>query len=153
MSRLFLFQRKGAKWQWRREKNRVVFCAPASLRLCVKSPFLLQSPAMATAFVIHPDDNVATLLDDAGAGPIHLTGASAQDTLTARDPIPHGHKMATRDVPQGRAILKYGIRIGHATGNIRAGEWVHLHNMASDFDERAATLDVTTGAPTDTRYE
>jgi hypothetical protein len=108
---------------------------------------------MATAFCIHPDDNVATLLDDAGAGPIHLTGESAHDTLAALDPIAHSHKVATRDVPQGGAILKYGIRIGHATRDIRAGEWVHLHNMASDFDERAATLDVATGAPTDTRYE
>lgn len=108
---------------------------------------------MATAFVIHPDDNVATLLDDAGAGPIDLTGASAQIALTALEPIHHGHKMALRNVPQGGAILKYGIRIGHATRDIRAGEWVHLHNMASDFDERAATLDVTTGAPTDTRYD
>lgn len=108
---------------------------------------------MAHAFVIHPDDNVATLLDDAGAGSITLTGASAHDTLTARDPIAHGHKIALRDVPQGGAILKHGIRIGHATRDIHAGEWVHLHNMASDFDERAATLDVNTGAPTDTRYE
>lgn len=114
---------------------------------------LIQSPAMATAFVIHSSDNVATLLDDAGAGPIYLTGASEQDAVIALDTIHHGHKVATRDVPQGGAILKYGIRIGHASRDIRAGEWVHLHNMASDFDERAATLDVTTGAPTDTQYE
>jgi hypothetical protein len=108
---------------------------------------------MANAFCIHPDDNVATLLDDAGAGPIHLTGTSEQDAIVARDPIQHGHKVALRAVVQGGAIIKYGIRIGHASCDIRAGEWVHLHNMASDFDERAATLDVTTGAPTDTRYE
>lgn len=114
---------------------------------------LIQSPAMANAFVIHFDDNVATLLDDAGVGIVNLIGATAQSTLTARDPIPHGHKVALRDVPQGGAILKYGIRIGHAARDIRAGDWVHLHNMASDFDERAATLDVNTGAPTDTRYE
>ena len=114
---------------------------------------LIQSPAMANAFCIYPDDNVATLLDDAGAGPISLIGATAQTSMTARDPIAHGHKVATRDVPQGGAILKYGIRIGHAVRDIRAGDWVHLHNMASDFDERAATLDVNTGAPTDTRYE
>jgi hypothetical protein len=108
---------------------------------------------MANAFCIHPSDNVATLLDDASAGSIHLTGAIEQDSVTALEPIHHGHKVATRDVPQGGAILKYGIRIGHAARAIRAGEWVHLHNMASDFDERSASLDVTTGAPTDTRYE
>ncbi len=108
---------------------------------------------MANAFCIHPDDNVATLLDDTGAGLIHLTGASGQDTVIAREPIHHGHKVALREVAQGGAIIKYGIRIGHASCDIHAGEWVHLHNMASDFDERAATLDVTTGAPTDTRYE
>lgn len=108
---------------------------------------------MANAFVIHPDDNVATLMDDAGAGPIELIGASAHDTIVAHAPISYGHKVALRDVSQGGAILKYGIRIGHATCDIHAGEWVHLHNIASDFDERAATLDMTTGAPTDTRYE
>ena len=114
---------------------------------------MIQSPAMANAFCIHPSDNVAILLDDAGAGPIHLTGASKQPSIDAREPIHYGHKVALCSVAQGGAIIKYGIRIGHATCDIHAGEWVHLHNMASDFDERAATLDVTTGAPTDTRYE
>ncbi len=108
---------------------------------------------MANAFVIHPDDNVATLMDDADAGPVNLIGVSASDTIMALDPVSYGHKVALRDVSQGGAILKYGIRIGHATCEIRAGEWVHLHNIASDFDERAATLDMATGAPTDTRYE
>ena len=44
-------------------------------------------------------------------------------------------------------------RIARATKDIRAGEWVHLHNIRSVYDERSSHLDVMTGAPKDTRYE
>jgi altronate hydrolase/altronate dehydratase small subunit len=50
-------------------------------------------------------------------------------------------------------VIKYGVRIGHATEPIAVGDWIHLHNCASDLDERSNTLEVTTGAPTDTIYE
>ena len=40
-----------------------------------------------------------------------------------------------------------------ATREIEAGRWVHLHNLASSFDERSSSLDVHTGAATDTKYE
>ncbi len=46
--------------------------------------------------------------------------------------------------------MKYGVSIGYATTPIRAGQWVHLHNCASYFDERSNTLDGQTGAPTET---
>jgi altronate dehydratase small subunit len=52
----------------------------------------------------------------------------------------------------GGAVVKYGVRIGHATQAIQRGAWVHLHNLASDFDERSGTLDLHSGAPTDTAY-
>jgi len=39
--------------------------------------------------------------------------------------------------------------IGEATKPIRVGDWVHLHNMKSRFDERSNTLDASTGAPTE----
>jgi hypothetical protein len=43
--------------------------------------------------------------------------------------------------------------IGSASRDIAPGEWVHLHNCVSRFDERSKTLDVQTGAVTDTIYE
>jgi len=46
-------------------------------------------------------------------------------------------------------VVKFGARIGRATRPIAAGEWVHLHNLASDLDERSGSLDLHTGAPGD----
>jgi len=106
---------------------------------------------MATAFQIHPDDNVATLLADAD-GVVEVRGAGAQ-SLTVRERIPASHKVALRDIAAGEAVIKFGVRIGHATQLVPRGAWVHLHNLASDLDERSGTLDLHSGAPTDTVYE
>jgi len=103
-------------------------------------------------FQVLPQDNVATLIDDAPAGPVDLLGPG-RAPLRAAQAIPAGHKIALRDVAAGEAIIKYNTRIGHATAPIARGDWVHLHNLASDLDERSGTLDLHSGAPTDTRYE
>ena len=113
--------------------------------------------AMATArcFRIHSDDNVATMLDDAAAGAtVDVLGSDSQSpTLIAAEAISLGHKIALRDLAKGDPVIKFGVQIGHATRAIQRGQWVHLHNLASDFDERSATLDLHTGAATDTKYE
>lgn len=56
---------------------------------------------------IHPDDNVAILLEGSRAG----------------------HKVAVRPIFKGEPVLKYGYPIGVATQDIAAGEWVHTHNL------------------------
>ena len=101
------------------------------------------------AFQIQIDDNVATLLDDANAGEIEILGARL-DRIHSLESIPHGHKIALRTIAANEAIMKFGVRIGHATKSISQGAWVHLHNIASDLDERSTTLDLHSGAPTDT---
>ena len=103
-------------------------------------------------FQVQLRDNVATMIEDAVAGPVQLLGA-APGEITAGENIPHGHKIALRDIATGDAVVKYGVRIGHATQPIERGAWVHLHNLASDLDERSGTLDLHSGAPTDTVYE
>ncbi|HTY89181.1 MAG TPA: UxaA family hydrolase [Candidatus Acidoferrum sp.] len=100
-------------------------------------------------FQIKSQDNVATLIDDAPAGPVEIIGAGRRQTA-AGEPIARGHKMALADIAAGSAVIKFGARIGHATQAINSGAWVHLHNLASDLDERSATLDLRSGAPTDT---
>jgi len=45
--------------------------------------------------------------------------------------VPAGHKIALRDIPKGTAVVKYGYPIGVATADVRAGEFVHTHNLAS----------------------
>ena len=104
------------------------------------------------SFQIRPEDNVATLIDDAEAGVVDVLGAT-RGQLATTEKINVGHKIALRDIAAGEPIIKYGVRMGHATKPIPRGAWVHLHNLASDMDERSNTLDVHSGAPTDTRYE
>ena len=111
---------------------------------------------MPRCFQIHPLDNVATMLDD-GGGPVRVlraqprnTGVSVSQELRLREPIAQGHKVALRDIASREAVLKFGVRIGHATQAIACGAWVHLHNLASDLDTRSGTLDLHSGAPTDT---
>lgn len=100
-------------------------------------------------FHIQPQDNVATLIDDAAAGPVEVIGATRGEMI-ALEKIARGHKVALCDAAAGDAIVKFGVRIGHATRPIARGAWVHLHNLASDLDDRSGTLDLHSGAPTDT---
>jgi hypothetical protein len=101
------------------------------------------------AFQIHSSDNVATLLDDASDGEVEILGARAE-SIRSLEKISRGHKIALCDMETGGAVVKFGVRIGHATLPIKRGAWVHLHNLASDLDERSSTLDLHSGAPSDT---
>ena len=100
-------------------------------------------------FQIQSQDNVATLLDDAASGAVEIIGATHGEIIAA-EKISRGHKVALKDFTTGEAVVKFGVRIGHATKPISRGAWVHLHNLASDLDERSGTLDLHSGAPTDT---
>jgi altronate dehydratase small subunit len=106
----------------------------------------------ARAFQIQPQDNVATMVEDIEDGLVELAGA-ARGEIPVREKILRGHKVAVRDIAADEAVIKSGVRIGHATKPIARGAWVHLHNLASDLDERSGTLDVHSGVPTDTVYE
>ncbi len=102
------------------------------------------------AFQIQPHDNVATLIDDALPGAVEVMGATRGEVL-ATEKIERGHKVALCGLAANETVTKFGVRIGHTTRSIGRGEWVHLHNLASDLDDRSGTLDPHTGAPTDTR--
>ena len=107
---------------------------------------------MPRCFKIHPQDNVATLLEDAPAGSVDVLNVGAPLVIAAREEIKIGHKIALVDIPSGNPVIKFGTAIGHASQPIAAGAWIHLHNCKSNFDERSSTLDSVTGAPTDTSY-
>lgn len=122
----------------------------SSILFPVFHPFRLDPMIMPLAFQIHPSDNVATLLDDVAVGDnVELIGGQP-GTIQAISPVASGHKIALTPLAEGSPVLKYGVRIGHATGAIAKGEWVHLQNLASDLDERSAGLDLHTGVPSDT---
>jgi len=86
---------------------------------------------MPLAIAIHPDDNVVTLIDPVNAGDVaEVLLGSSRSPIRASAPIRSGHKIALRDIPQGGPVIKFGQRIGVATSDIRAGDHVHIHNVA-----------------------
>ena len=108
---------------------------------------------MNLCFQVNPHDNVATLLSDAPAGMIEVLNGGERHPFPLLEPVKLGHKVALSNFQPGDAVIKFGVPIGHATKTIAVGAWIHLHNLASDLDERSGTLDLHSGAPTETRYE
>lgn len=77
-------------------------------------------------FQINPKDSVIVALQPIPAGTVlEIDGGS----LTVRNDVPPGHKIALQKIEQGQPILKYGFPIGTASRRIEAGEWVHTHNV------------------------
>ena len=83
------------------------------------------------------DDSVAVACVPLSAGDIATCDGIC---VTARQAVDAGHKIAIRDIALGEPVFKYGLPIGHATQAIRAGDWVHSHNLATNLD---ANLDYT----------
>jgi len=86
------------------------------------------------AIQIDERDNVATVTSDASRGEtVEALSPEGAIIVTAKalDDIPFGHKVALTDLDMGDRIVKYGEVIGTATRPIRAGEWVHTHNVES----------------------
>ena len=46
-----------------------------------------------------------------------------------------GHKYARFDIKKGENVIKYGNPIGHATADIKKGEHVHTHNVATNLSD------------------
>jgi altronate hydrolase len=98
-----------------------------------KGPVLTENPGEGPAlFQIHPADDVAVALRDIGAGEELSLGGTA---LTAREDISQGHKIALRDIGAGEKVFKYGLPIGAASRPLRAGSWVHIHNLRTLLTE------------------
>jgi hypothetical protein len=89
-----------------------------------------QDDVAAAALVLHPEDNVVVCRRDVHAGErLSLDG----ETMTVPSDVPLGHKIARRPIPFGAPVVKYGMAIGSATTDIQVGEWVHMHNLKSDY--------------------
>jgi hypothetical protein len=75
-------------------------------------------------------DNVAVALRPLRAGETVLLGdipiRIERDTAV-------GHKIAARPIAAGERIVKYNCPIGSATVAIAPGDYVHTHNVASDY--------------------
>ena len=78
---------------------------------------------------INEADNVAVAIaDDVHVGDVFEGVGLLND-------IPRGHKFALRDIKNGEPVIKYGYPIGRATCDIRRGEWIHSHNLATLLGE------------------
>ncbi len=77
---------------------------------------------------IHPQDNVVVALQELHAGEILEVG---NRTITVRENVPKGHKIAIQDIPAGADVIKFAYSIGKAVEPIQPGEWVHTHNLKS----------------------
>jgi len=85
------------------------------------------------AILLNAADDVATAIVDLPAQESVSVSLDDRTTeVTLNDKIEFGHKFALRDISQGEPILKYGLPIGNALSDIRAGDWVHVHNCRSE---------------------
>jgi len=81
---------------------------------------------------IHPSDTVAIASRDLKKG----EKISEDDVnVVLLDDIPMGHKIAVKNIPSGENVLRYGQVIGHATQDIAAGQWVHVHNVFTNLSD------------------
>ena len=80
--------------------------------------------------LLHPDDNVLICVSPIAVGDI-LTVSGG--TIASREGIAVGHKIARRHLAAGEKVIKYGAPIGSMTADAAGGEWIHLHNMKSDY--------------------
>jgi len=87
---------------------------------------------MKKAIVIHPKDNVASLLSDVKRNDIvHVSLGEESFEIKVREPVHFGHKFSLREIPKGEHVIKYGEVIGFATKDIEKGCHVHVQNVES----------------------
>ena len=82
---------------------------------------------MQNFLMINDNDNVIVALQTIPQG-TELTLENGL-VVVAGEEIPAGHKMAIADIAEGTPVIKYGYRIGNAKEDIKAGAWIHTHNV------------------------
>ena len=87
---------------------------------------------MAIAQVVHinPEDNVVVAIAPIAKGDEIRT---RDIDITAIEDIPQGHKVAVKPIPKDEQVIKYGVSIGHTTEDVKAGQWVHTHDMKTNL--------------------
>jgi hypothetical protein len=81
--------------------------------------------------LLHESDNVVVCCRAITAGERISVNGSAD--FVVRSTVDIGHKVARVPLPRLTKVIKYGTSIGSMTESAEAGDWVHLHNMKSDY--------------------
>ena len=77
-------------------------------------------------------DNVVVALHPIAKGE---TVTEGDLSITVNDDIPQGHKIALVDLKAGENVIKYGAPIGHVTKDVKAGDWLHTHNVKTNLHD------------------
>jgi altronate hydrolase len=80
------------------------------------------SEVSSKAIRLHLDDNVVVAV-------ISLAPGDTVNDVVVGETVPAGHKIASRNIKAGEAVLKYSQVIGYAASEIPAGRHVHSHNL------------------------
>nr|WP_165363564.1 aldo/keto reductase [Sphingobium cupriresistens] len=99
-----------------------------ALDASLKDPSMLQDDAR--LILLHPHDNVLICVRPIEAGDILPASGG---TIPAREGVSIGHKIARAPMRAGDKVIKYGAPIGSMTADAATGDWVHMHNMKSDY--------------------
>lgn len=79
-----------------------------------------------------PDDDVGVAVQDLKAGSevgaVTLEGKTV-GSVKLVDDVPLGHKVAMRDLANGKDVIEYGRVIGMASQAAPRGSHVHTHNL------------------------
>ncbi len=80
--------------------------------------------------IMNLDDNCATALEDIPKGSqIQIR----ENSIIVNQNISLGHKIALEDIRKGDLVKKYSHSIGIATESINKGDWIHIHNLTSQY--------------------
>ena len=86
--------------------------------------------SMQSVIQIHPDDNVCVATRPLTAGTEIVCG-TARFTLSAACPL--GAKLALVALTAGDKVIKFGEPIGSLTADVQVGDYIHTHNLESDY--------------------
>lgn len=80
--------------------------------------------------LLHSDDTVVVCVRPVATGEaVRFDGGE----LVVTGDVGTGHKLARIAGRSGDKVIKYGASIGSLIEPVQPGDWVHLHNMKSDY--------------------
>lgn len=80
--------------------------------------------------VLDASDNIGLARHDLKKGTTLVL--NGMQIVLERD-TPTGHKIAIRAIAAGEKVIKYRTPIGSAKQAIMPGDYVHIHNLKSDY--------------------
>ncbi len=87
----------------------------------------MSSVASSPLLKLHPEDNIAIARNSVAEN--QECPISESESVTAREDIDLGHKVAIQQISKGEPIRKFGQVIGFATSDMQPGDWIHSHNL------------------------